>query len=252
MTNKSLSMLVAVALLACTIFGGTLAWLVSQTDTVVNTFTYGDIDLELDETLTDEKGNPVDENGNLIPDGEDPVKTEDGNTYEMMPGEEYLKDPEVTVLAGNEACWLFVKLTEEGLATITNADGSTDTYKFEDYLEYDVVDEWTLLNDVNGEAVYYRFVGEDTDDQEAVYQILADNKIAVKDSVTKDMLNALDNNGEDVDNAQYPKLSVTAYAIQYSGFAPVDNAGNVIENPTADQLRDAAKMAWEEVAAQAK
>lgn len=253
MTNKSLSMLVAVALLACTIFGGTLAWLVSQTDTVVNTFTYGDIDLALDETLTDEKGNPVDENGRPIPDGEDPVKTTEGNTYEMLPGEEYLKDPAVTVVEGNEACWLFVKLTEEGLATITKADGTTETYKFDDYLEYAVVNEWNLLSDKDGEAVYYRFVGEDTDNQKVVYQILVDNKVAVKDSVTKDMLNALDNNGQaDPATVKYPKLSVTAYAIQYSGFEPVDNAGNVIENPTADQLKAAAEAAWKEVAAQAK
>lgn len=251
-SNKSLSLMVAVALLACTIFGGTLAWLVSQTDTVVNTFTYGDIDLTLDETLTDEKGNPVDENNNPIPDGDEPVKTTEGNTYEMLPGEEYLKDPAVTVKAGNEACWLFVKLTEDGMATITKADGTTLTYKFDDYLAYEVVNEWTLLEETADGAVYYRFVGEDTDDQEVVYNVLKDNKVAVKDSVTKDMLNALDNNGQaDPATVKYPKLSVTAYAIQYSGFEPVDNAGNIIANPTADQLAAAAKTAWDEVAKQA-
>ena len=45
--------------------GGTVAWLSVKTAPVVNTFTYGDINITLDETKLDENGNPVlDDAGN--------------------------------------------------------------------------------------------------------------------------------------------------------------------------------------------
>lgn len=247
---RPLALILALVLVVGSAVYGTLAWLIADTDPVVNTFTYGDINLKLEETETDEKGNPVtDDNG-------DPVKTTEGNDYEMVPGEEYLKDPAVTVLAGNEACWLFVKLEETGGVTITNSDGTTTTYDFDDYLTYTIADGWTQLYedghfDVEGhevEGVYYRFVGEDTDDIEAVYEVLKDNKIFVLGTVTKDMLNALDNNGQDAASATYPSLSVTAYAVQYSGFEAEVSDG--ADSATNDQVNTAAQKAWKAVEAQ--
>lgn len=245
-TNKSLSILVAIAFLTCAIFGSTLAWLMDETDTLVNTFSYGDINLTLEETLTDEKGNPVDKKGDPIEAGEEVVKTQDGNIYEMMPGEQYMKDPTVTVQDGSESCWLFIKLTEEGGATISNADGSVDIYDFDDFLEYKVNKEWAPLEVGEHESIYFRIVKGDDDGQvkNAVYQILKDNAVKVKASVTKEMLNALDNNGKDKEHATYPKLSVTAYAIQYSGFEVEVGDG---ATPTTAQLFAAARAAWAEI-----
>lgn len=247
---RPLALILALVLLVGSVVGGTLAWLIADTDPVVNTFTYGDIDLKLEETKTDEKGNPVtDGNG-------DPVKTTEGNEYEMLPGEEYLKDPAVTVLAGNEACWLFVKLEENGGVTIVGGDGSTTTYDFGDYLTYTIADGWTQLyadgdfgeEGSEVEGVYYRFVAEDTDDTEAAYEILKDNKISVLGTVTKDMLNALDNNGQDTATATYPSLSVTAYAVQYSGFEAEVSDG--ADSATNEQVNTAALRAWQAVEAQ--
>lgn len=240
---KSLALILALVLVVGSVVGGTVAWLIADTDPVVNTFTYGDIDLKLDETVTDEKGNPVDADGDGNPD-----KTTEGNEYEMTPGEEYLKDPAVTVLAGNEACWLFVKLEEKGGVTVTNADGSTTTYDFDDYLTYAVADGWTQLVDAEGkevEGVWFRQVDEDTDDTGVTYEVLKDNKISVLGTVTKDMLNALDNNGQDAATATYPSLSVTAYAVQYSGFEAEVSDGAT--ESTAEQLNAAALLAWQAV-----
>lgn len=252
LTNRSLSILVASAFLACTFFGGTLAWLVDETNTLVNTFSYGDINLTLEETLTDEKGNPVDRKGDPIADGDKVVKTQEGNTYEMMPGEEYMKDPTVTVLDGNEACWLFIRLTEEGGTTISNADGSVDIYDFDDFLEYKVHKDWAPLEVGECESVYFRYVDKDSDEEvnDIIYQILAGNKVKVKDSVTKEMLNALDNNGKDIEHATYPKLSVTAYAIQYSGFEAEISEGATDTTPA--QIFAAARAAWAEIQGQSK
>lgn len=253
---RPLALILALVLVVGSAVYGTLAWLIADTDPVVNTFTYGDINLKLEETETDEKGNPVtDDNG-------DPVKTTEGNDYEMLPGEKYLKDPAVTVLAGNEACWLFVKLEKNGGVTITNGDGSTTTYDFDDYLTYTIADGWTQLYEekcfgVEGhevEGVYYRFVAEGAKDTDAVYNVLQgdtdhpDGVITVLGTVTKDMLNALDNNGQDAANATYPSLSVTAYAVQYSGF--VAEVSDGADSATNEQVNTAAQKAWEAVEAQ--
>lgn len=229
---RPLILVLAMALLVGSMVGGTVAWLIADTDPVVNTFTYGDINLKLEETKTDEKGNSVDEDGDGTPD-----KTDDGNEYEMIPGKDYLKDPTVTVLAGNEACWLFVKLEKKGGVTITDGDGNTTTYGFDDYLTYEVAEGWTQLMDASGEAmegIYFRYVGEDTDGIKAAYEVLKNNVISVPGTVTKDMLNALD----DAD-ATYPSLSITAYAVQYSGFEA--------EGSEDGQKNAAALNAWQAV-----
>lgn len=85
MKKKTLALVLALTLLVAGIVGGTLAWLTDQTAEVKNTFTVGDINIDLTETTTD---------------------------YKMVPGNTIAKDPTVTVKANSEACWLFVKVTE--------------------------------------------------------------------------------------------------------------------------------------------
>ena len=80
-------MLALVLVLGCAV-GGTVAWLVAKTDPVVNTFTYGDINIELTETT--------------------------GEDYKIIPGTDITKNPKVTVKGGSEDCWLFVKVEQTG------------------------------------------------------------------------------------------------------------------------------------------
>lgn len=109
MKKKVLS-IVAVVLVLCCAIGGTLAWLTDKTDPVVNTFTVGDINIELTES----------ENLNL----------------KMVPGNTITKDPKVTVKANSEACWLFVKVEESA--------------NFDNFMTYAMADGWTTLPDVAG------------------------------------------------------------------------------------------------------
>lgn len=101
MKKKVLS-IVAVVLVLCCAIGGTLAWLTDKTGPVVNTFTVGDINIELTETTTN---------------------------YKMVPGNTITKDPKVTVKANSEACWLFVKVDKsknfDGFMSYVMADGWT-------------------------------------------------------------------------------------------------------------------------------
>ena len=102
MKKKVLS-IVAVVLVLCCAIGGTLAWLTNKTASVKNTFTVGDINIELTETTTN---------------------------YKMVPGNTISKDPKVTVKANSEACWLFVKVEKsanfDSFMTYDMADGWTE------------------------------------------------------------------------------------------------------------------------------
>ena len=111
MKKKATIAVTALLLVLCFAIGGTLAWLVDKSDAVVNTFTYGDINIDLSETT--------------------------GNEYKMIPGNDITKDPKVTVEANSEACWLFVKV--EKSAT------------YDSYLaDYTIADGWTALDGVDG------------------------------------------------------------------------------------------------------
>lgn len=227
--SKALAVILAVVLVVGGIVGTTMAWLMAETEDVVNTFTYGDINLELDETERDEDGNTVDEDKDGLPD-----RTDEGNDYEMMPGEDIEKDPEVRVAGGSEDAWLFVKLEEKG-GNVT-VDGVE--YTFDDFLVYHIAEGWTPLKDADGnevEGVYFRPVWQN--ENVSAYNVLMDNKVTVKDTVTKEMLNAL--NPEDAPE-NFPQLVITAYAVQYVGFEAEDTDNE-------DQMNAAAYGAWSTV-----
>ncbi|MDR4017065.1 MAG: SipW-dependent-type signal peptide-containing protein [Oscillospiraceae bacterium] len=103
MKKKTLALVLALTLLVAGVVGGTLAWLTDRTAEVKNTFTVGDINIDLTETTAD---------------------------YKMVPGNTIAKDPTVTVKANSETCWLFVEVTESenlnNFITYTIANGWTE------------------------------------------------------------------------------------------------------------------------------
>ncbi len=208
---RVLALVLTLVLVFGGVVGGTVAWLIATPDPVVNTFTYGDIDI----TLTESEGD--------VPDGDNDPNT---NKYKMMPGQEIPKDPKVTVKAGSEDNWLFVKLEKSA--------------NFGAFMTYTIADGWTQLYDELGapvEGVYYRY--QAADDADAVYSVLAEDKVVVSSDVTKAQLNALD---EDPTNTSYPTLTVRAYAVQYVGFEAEVSAGATAATP--EQVNAAALKAW--------
>ena len=194
---KPVALIMALVLLVGGVIGGTVAWLIATPDPVVNTFTYGDINIDLDETDTQLDG---DNNPNT-------------NEYEMMPGQPITKDPEITVKSGSEEMWLFVKLEKSS--------------NFDTFMEYTVADGWTALSGVDG--VYYQHItAEDVATADKKIAVIKDDTVTVKESVTKEQLNALDSGSSE----NYPTLTVTAYAVQYAGNATADDAwAKVTANP---------------------
>ena len=74
--KKAIAMVLAVMLIVALSVAGTIAWLTDTTEEVENTFTVGNINIDLTETE---------------------------NTYKIIPGTSQSKDPKVTVKGGSEA-----------------------------------------------------------------------------------------------------------------------------------------------------
>lgn len=159
--------------------GGTMAYLTATTTAVVNTFTIGNVGLELKE-----------EKGDLV-DGK--------HQFKMVPGNTIEKDPTVTVTAGSENCWLFVKLVKAN--------------NFDTYLTYDMAEGWTELTGVEGVAgVYYRKVTQSETAQE--FAVLANNQVTVRNTVVQS------------DSFVAPTLTISAAAIQQANIADAATAYN--------------------------
>lgn len=164
-------LIIAAALLLVLGIGATIAYLVSSPATVHNTFTVGNVSITLQETT--------------------------GAEYKLAPGVALPKDPTVTVKAGSEACWLFVKVEKEPA--------------LDAFCTYEIQSQWTPLPGQNG--VYYCQAAKADTDQ--AYSILADNCVTVKDTVTEQALAAM---------TPYPTMKFTAYAIQSEGISTAEDA----------------------------
>lgn len=113
--KKIALMATSMALVAALAVGGTLAYLTS-TDTVTNTFTVGNVSIKLDEAKVGTDGKALT--------GESAERVKE-NSYKLMPGHTYDKDPTVTVLKGSESSYVRMlvtvtfgkELTEAQLAT---------------------------------------------------------------------------------------------------------------------------------------
>lgn len=180
-SSRAFIALLALVLVIGCVAGGTVAWLVAKTDPVVNTFTYGNIDITLTETT--------------------------GTSYKIIPGTDIPKDPKVTVTAGSEACWLFVKVEQTGTFVA-------------DKVTYAIDNGWKALEGKNG--VYYREVPAVTADTD--FSVLEGDKITVKDTLTKGDIKDI--------AATKPTLTFTAYAVQKAGNTTAAAAWEKIPQPT--------------------
>lgn len=121
MKTKSKALLLtlcAVLLVAASVLG-TMAYLTS-TDTVTNTFTIGKVEIKLDEAKVNANGIPVEGAARVT-----------GNSYKLMPGNTYTKDPTVTVKAGSEESYVRMKVTFNNAAALMEMLPSADN--LEDY-----------------------------------------------------------------------------------------------------------------------
>lgn len=120
-TKVLLTLACAILLVAASVMG-TLAYLTSTTGTVTNTFTVGNV--KFDGNGLDEADVTVYGVKETVSDGQGGTKDAPrvtANTYKLVPGHTYVKDPTVHVAANNEDCWLFIKVVNP-IAGIEKAD----------------------------------------------------------------------------------------------------------------------------------
>ena len=179
-STRVVMLMLALTLALGATIGGTLAWLTDKSGEVTNTFTVSNIDISLTETKKD---------------------------FKMVPGCTVEKDPVVTVKQGSEACWLFVRVEE--------------SKNLSDYVTYKIAEGWTEYQPagvISTVKYYYREVASLTDAaQDSSFEVLKDNKVQVREDVTKEMMDGLT---DDV----LPTLTFTAAAIQKAQIATVDDA----------------------------
>lgn len=207
-SSGTLILLLAVVLIVTSTVGYTVAWLadVGKLETVV--FTDSDVKIVFEDGMSDE-------------------------TVKMIPGFVVNKAPTVTVEAGSEKCYLFIKVDESigDDGEVLLDDEGNEIAVFDDFLTYYIIEAgspedevgWVQLTDENGEnvdSVYYRIV--DTNEEDQVYSILGggehymgtteytwtEGQILINPEITLEMLSYLNE-----DNC--PELSFVAYAIQY-------------------------------------
>jgi predicted ribosomally synthesized peptide with SipW-like signal peptide len=171
MKKRNIALLLALVLVFGVAVGGTIAYLMDKTEVIINTFTTGNVDIDLTETT--------------------------GETYKMTPNALIDKDPTVTVKAGSEACWVFVKVEE------TNNPAT--------YLNYSIASPWKAVTGETG--VYY--IEQAATTANVSYPVLYDSSVIVRNLTNEDM---------DAAEANPPKLTFTAYAIQKEGFATAEAA----------------------------
>ena len=191
MKKKIMAIALCTIIAVTAIAGSSLAWLQDTTETVVNTFTEGKVDIELFEHDYVPETNTLDTDAKVIA----------NNDYKMIPGQVLPKDPTVVVKASSEACYVFIKVEEVN---------DVDTF-----LEYSIdTGVWTALTGVDG--VYYKkidgFTANDTE-----FNVLTGKQVTVNTVVDMDDMAGLT-------AATRPQLKFTAYAIQQIGSADAAEA----------------------------
>ena len=191
--SKALILTLCAVLLVAASVLGTMAYLTS-TASVENTFTVGSVAITLDETDVD--NSTADAN------------RDQANSYKLMPGHTYTKDPIVHVDSTSEECYLFVKVANE----ITAIEGETTV------AAQMTAKGWVAVDGVTGVYVYTQ--------SNAPAVVAGGSNVTVFDNFTI---------SGTVDNATLATynnktITVTAYAIQADGF----------EGKTASQIWNAA------------
>ena len=199
---------VCAMLLVCVTIGATVAYLTSN-DTVTNTFTVGNVAIKLDEAKVGTDGKA------LTGDEAERVKE---NSYKLLPGHTYDKDPMVTVLAGSEPSYIKMTVTFSKASALDAIFAPTGADLTSIFHGYDA-DNWIAkgnTKDATADTRTYEFWYKKTVDApngDVALDALFDS-ITVPGEIT----------GEQLATIQGMTITVNAYAIQADGFANADAA----------------------------
>lgn len=195
----------AAALVAGSVFG-TLAFL-TDSEEAVNTFTVGNVSIDLAETDVDGDNDTL------------------ANEYHLIPGGVYVKDPTVTVEAGSEDAYVRMLLTVHNASAVQDIIDNNGLTDYADFLGGWDNDVWEYVDFTLGEdktiTFEYRYNetvdGYADDGSEANVELPAlFEELIIPETVTGEELAALSDGGF--------KMVVQGHAIQSAGFDNADAA----------------------------
>lgn len=199
--RKAILTLCSALLLVSLSVGMTLAYLTDTTEVVKNTFTVGNVKITLDEVKVDEYGVPATDANRVR-----------ANTYKLMPGHEYTKDPTVHVQEGSEPAYvrMFVQITDiEDL--LKACDKTEDNFLPQDFVEGWDPDVWLSKSyEIKDNVAVCEFW----------YKDIVDARTEVKDLpalFTKILVPGAATNEEIADLSDM-KINIIAQAIQSDSF----------------------------------
>ena len=204
--KKSIALVMMAVLLVAASVMGTLAYLTSH-DEVVNTFTVGKVAIKLDEA----KANT---DGSLVA-GAARVKA---NSYKLLPGHIYNKDPMVTVLKGSEPSYIKMTVTFSNANELDAIFAPTGADLTSIFNGYDAAN-WIAkgnTKDATANTRTYEFWYKEAvgaPDGDVALDALFDS-ITVPGAITQEQLKTIEG----------MTITVNAYAIQADGFATADAA----------------------------
>ncbi len=204
-TKKIIALLLCVVMVCASSVFATVAYLTSR-DAMLNTFTVGNVAIDLEETKVTPDGKPV-----------DPAeKTQTGNEYHLIPGNTYVKDPTITIKAESEEAYVRMVVTMSNYAGLKAVFG-------DDFLPQNFVQGWdaaewpcVAIVDNGNDTVTYEFrYKEAVEGNAADYALPAlFTSFELPGEVTGEELALLDGF----------KILVEGNAIQTSTFADADAA----------------------------
>ena len=205
MKKKLMTVLALVLVIAMSV-AGTYAYLTSK-DTVVNTFTVGNVQIKLDEAKANADGTLVQGAARV-----------DANSYKLLPGHTYAKDPMVTVLEGSESSYVKMTVTFTKAAELDAIFAPTGA------------DMTSIFNGYNSANWIYKGNTEDTANNTRTYEFwYKDTVEALNADVALDALFDSITVPGGIKNDQLKTIegmtiTVNAYAIQADGFSTADAA----------------------------
>mgnify|MGYP002795392240 CR=1 FL=1 len=244
-TKALLMSLCAVLLVAASVLG-TMAYLTDSKD-VKNTFTVGNVSIKLDEAKVNADGKAIDKEGNVVTDLAKAERVAE-NSYKLLPGHEYTKDPTVTVNTPSVESYVRMKVTFNKASALIAM--CTDPEYAEDG-PTGVENAYPLIRMVNFvEANAAKWDGIIPDNMEETGDMLASNKYFVADKTNntltyyfyyKETVAAIDADvklatlfdsikvpawatGDQLKALQGFEINVVAEAIQADGFENADAA----------------------------
>ena len=204
--RKALLLTFCAVLLVVASVLGTIAYLTAN-DTVTNTFTVGQVAINLDEAKVTEDGKAV-----------TPDERVKANSYKLLPGHTYTKDPTVTVLSGSESSYIKMTVTfnkANELDAIFAPNGADLTSIFNGYDDANWIAKGDT-KDADANTRTYEFWYK-----EAVGAPTTDVKL---DALFKSITVPNDITGEQLATIQGMTITVNAYAIQADGFKTAEEA----------------------------